>query len=286
MIIYAAGNMTSVETEREFFELCSVKHRLLSFAGGQEATDFYLHHDNTADLFLDSGAFTAMNLGTPINLNEYCRWLKEREHRFACYAALDVIGDWRASAVNLAKMQDKGLNPVATFHLGSPLHELRRLCKIADYIALGGLVGADKLEMRPWLDKCFNIIYHEFWPKKVHAFGVLAQWALERYPFYSADGSTIIIAAGLGSISNFEKGKSFRETWQHNGSRTWDGSVIDYVSEDILPGSTSAYMGRRRKNAESFHKLERHVTGIWTLRGITWDNERQKEREGRGDYIS
>lgn len=275
MILYFAGNTTNRFLENDLVVTCGIQHRLLSFADAfgwaTAAFEYWASDDAPRPFFLDSGAFGALTRGATINLDHYCQWIKDHQQHLACYACLDVIGNWRASARNYDRMLAKGLNPIPTYHMGSPEHELRRLLGMADYIALGGVVGAHENDMKPWLDRCFNIIYHEFWPKKVHVFGVLAQWALERYPLYSADGSSALVGAGMGRVTTFEEGRMYARPWMEYAKQTHDGHVMDFIST-VQAKKGSAHRGRRRVNAQAFHDLQRHVTDLWTMRGILWED--------------
>jgi hypothetical protein len=155
--------------------------------------------------------------------------------------------------------------------MGSPEHELRRLLGMADYIALGGVVGATRETMQPWLDKCWRIL-RDFWPKKIHIFGVMAQWALERYPFYSADSSSALVGAGMGRVSVWDNAKVTAIGWTEYGQKYYDGLVMDGISRVQAKGG-SAHRGRSFLNIKTQLKLQRHVTDIWRIRGIEWEDE-------------
>jgi len=271
--LYFAGN--AITAENEVF-LCSygLKYRLLSFADidswSTRAFGWWVTDAAPERLFLDSGAFGAHTRGPVIDLDYYCDFIRKHEEHFYPYAALDVIGDWRGSARNYDLMREKGLEPMPTFHMGSPDEELRRLLKEADYIALGGVVGASRDTMQPWLDKCYRTI-KDFFPKKVHVFGVMAQWALERYPFYSADSSSALVGAGMGRVSVFEESKVRSLDWMTYGKNTYDGSIMDGVSK-IRVKNGSAWPGRAAMNINSQLALQRHITDIWAMRGVTWED--------------
>lgn len=90
------------------------------------------------DVLIDSGAFSAANSNKNINIDDYCKFIKDTG--VTNYAGLDVIGDAKATLENTEYMiQKHGLNPIPTFHLGSKIEDLDRLLKY-NYIALGGLV--------------------------------------------------------------------------------------------------------------------------------------------------
>jgi len=235
------------------------------------AFEYWVNECTLPRFFLDSGAFGALTRGATIDLQRYCEYITQHSERLDPYACLDVIGDWRGSARNYDVMLEKGLHPVPTYHMGSPDHELRRLLRLTDYLALGGVVGAQENEMRPWLDRCFRTI-KDFWPKKIHVFGVMAQWTLERYPFYSADSSGAFVGAGMGRVSVFEQGKIIARPWVEYARTTYDGSVMDGVSQ-YAAKKGSAHRGRSLLNIQAQLQLQRHITDVWKYRGITWEEQ-------------
>ena len=125
---------------------------------------------------------------------------------------------------------------------------------------------------RPWLDRCFSTIRH-FWPKKVHAFGVMAQWCLERYPWYSADSSSALVGAGMGRITTFKEGRITSLPWTEYAQQTYDGSVMDKVSH-LQAKKGSAWKGRAVLNIQAQLQLQRFVTDVWRYRGITWEDDK------------
>lgn len=278
MILYFAGNVIDVVNEQSVWD-GGVRNRLLSFADiddwAKRAIPCWVDDPPMfkGRFFLDSGAFGAFTRGAQIDLQRYCDYVKQYDKTIEVYAALDVIGNWRASSRNYDVMREKGLRPIPTFHMDSPLVELRRLLSLTDYIALGGVVGASKDTMQPWLDKCFFVI-GKFWPKKVHLFGVTAQWALERYPCYSADSTSALVGGGMGRILSFKQSKISSMDWHEYARLTYDGSVMDRISTDMVGNKAqSAHKGRRNVNIRVMKQLERHLTDVWRYRGITWEDE-------------
>lgn len=140
---------------------------------------------------LDSGAFSAWTLGTPIDLSKYIDHVREHGGRFAWCAALDAIGDgpqsvtnWHAMRASLPELASK---IVPVFHEGEPLELLD------EYTAAGGLVGLGRTEGRlskpktfAFYDACFNRAPGA----KFHAFGNGSPETLEVYPFASFDCTT------------------------------------------------------------------------------------------------
>jgi hypothetical protein len=256
-------------------------NRLLSFADkdnwAKDSFNLLVHNEPPpgVSLFLDSGAFSAWSRGAVLNMGDYCRYIHQYEPRFATYCNLDVIGDWRGSARNLDKMLADGLKPMAVFHKGSPWDELHRLASLGLPLALGGLVGKGKSvtagNIQIYLDACWARL-KDHWPIRVHVFGVVAQWVLERYPWFSADSSTALVSAGMGRVQQWVNGHVQTDNWILYAQRTLNGGLVDGVALNKAKNG-SAHLGRREHNVQCQLALERHVTDLWTSRGVTWDGD-------------
>lgn len=291
MRLYFAGNVkpSAGDDAHRVTAADGVRNRLLTFADiddwAREGFNFWMgEQPENANVFLDSGAFGAYTRGAVIDLGRYCDYILEHESALACYAALDVIKDWRGTQRNLDLMLARGLRPVPCFHRGSPWEVLDEVVSTHPYIALGGLVGGspgsakhDSLtveSLSPYLDECFRRL-ERHWPVKVHIFGVVAQWVLERYPFYSADSASAIMGAGMGRVQRFSgRDMALRSRgWADDVEATWDGEVADGVGRVAAADgkSASAHAGRRRRNIEAVLRLEREITELWDARGIKWD---------------
>lgn len=266
MIIYHAGLLPSYE-----HEISQVTRRrlisYLDFLRSPSACKIWtspFEEGPPPDVFLDSGAFTAFTQGTVIDLDQYIEFIQENESWFTVYASLDVIGDWSKTRENLDRMTQVGLRPIPTFHYGSPVSELHRLCKEFSYIALGGLVPlASSGRLRPWLDLCFRCI-RGYWPIKVHLFGVTTQWVLERYPAFSSDSTSAVVGGGLGRVMRWERGEVRSRHWFEDVRRHGD---LDLV---VRGENNTQHMNRRRHNIETIHELEAYLTRLWDHRKV-WD---------------
>lgn len=138
------------------------------------------------DWVLDSGAFSAHNSGMEIKLNDYigkCKELMASDPTLTEVFSLDVIGDWKASAVNCRKMWDAGVPAIPCFHTNEPEHELIAMAKDYPKIALGGCVGfRGKLK---FAQQCFARV----WPKRIHGFGFGAEKDIMALPWHSVDAT-------------------------------------------------------------------------------------------------
>jgi hypothetical protein len=114
---------------------------LVSYAYARESPELFavLANDPNVELLLDSGAFTAKNIGKEIRLEDYCRFLDEWGGRLFRYLALDVVGNPAATDANLKQMLHYGYNPVPVHVLGDDQRRMDELFSYSDFVALAGL---------------------------------------------------------------------------------------------------------------------------------------------------
>ncbi len=153
-------------------------------------------------LMLDSGAFSAKNKGTTIDIHKYIAFIKKHSDIFEYYITLDVIGNGEASYNNLKIMEDNGLRPIPVYHYGTDMKWLfKYLDQGYDYIALGGLVR--KPGLVNWLDILWtdHLTDDNNYPiVKIHGFGLTDFKLLFRYPWYSLDSGTWMMCGAMGRI--------------------------------------------------------------------------------------
>jgi hypothetical protein len=158
------------------------------------------------DLFIDSGAFSAETLGAPIDIDEYCNYIKETG--VGVYAGLDVIGDAEKTMQNVKYMEKAhGLTPIPTFHIGGDLKHLYDMLNY-QYIALGGLVFSTNVER--YLDEVWSIILRESPKMRVHGFGMTNISYMENYPWYSVDSSSYKAGRRFGRVQILWDGFTFK----------------------------------------------------------------------------
>ena len=248
--------------EPQLVARAGISSRLLSYAEVNKKADTFAYWLNVPlsekHLFVDSGAYSASRSGQAINLDDYICWLDNNKQNITQYAGLDVIGNWKATGDNLITMEKAGLSPLPTFHYGSHQTELARLCEKYNYIALGGMVGIHRQKILAWLDTCFGMIYKTGWPKKIHAFGLTAKWALERYPFYSADSTSAIMAGAFGTVIRYNAGNLKSQHYTKE------------LSAKLKTGSQTPYIERMVQNAIALKRYETYITNLWNKRGIEW----------------
>lgn len=219
-------------TDHEKDLVTSIPHVLESFhyVGKQKFVDEM--RVNKAQIFLDSGAFSAFTLGVSISVEEYCEYIKRNmdiirvEDNVVMASVLDGIGDPLQTWRNQLEMELRGAKPLPCFHAGEDERYLEWYVKNYEYITLGGMVGSSTKQLCIWLDRMWDRYLTDGSGRariKVHGFGITAVPIMERYPWYSCDSSSWIQSAAFGSIvtpdygplSVSEKSPSRHDAGQH-----------------------------------------------------------------------
>lgn len=136
-------------------------------------------------LVVDSGAFTAWKLGTPVGLDDYCRFLESLPVRPWRYFTLDVVGDPVGTRRNYEVMRARGFTPVPIFTRGEQLASLDEYFTTSDVVGVGGLVGTHR-------NKAFlNAVQaHTQGARKLHWLGFGNINYLRAYRPYMCDSTT------------------------------------------------------------------------------------------------
>lgn len=242
--------------ERQLVE--AVPHILESwhYVGKQAYVDHMRR--NRAQIFLDSGAFSAYTLGVELKVEDYVQYIVDNWDIIRgegpgnmMASVLDGIGDPHQTYCNQLEMErlfreKHGLNwrPLPCFHAGEDERYLEWYVANYDYITLGGMVGSSTQQLMIWLDRVWNRYLTDGAGRprlKVHGFGITAVPIMTAYPWYSCDSSSWVQSAAFGSIilpgasernpampiSVSEKSPSRHTAGQHASTLTQP--EIDYV---------------------------------------------------------
>jgi hypothetical protein len=218
------------EREREIMR--NIPHILESYhyVGKQRYVD-QMRADG-AQVFLDSGAFSAYTLGVSISVEEYCNYIIRNrdiirhEDGVMMASVLDGIGDPLQTYRNQKEMELRGCKPLPCFHANEDFRYLDYYVNNYEYITLGGMVGASPRVLMRWLDQVFEkyICSGSGRPKcKVHGFGITSIPLMERYPWWSCDSSSwvqstafgVIVTPQYGNLQISEKSPSIHDKGQH-----------------------------------------------------------------------
>lgn len=168
-----------------------------------------------AQIFLDSGAFSAYTLGVSLKVSDYCEYIERNrdiirnEDGVVMASVLDGIGDPLQTWRNQYEMELRGVRPLPCFHAGEDERYLEHYVANYPYITLGGMVGSSTKQLCIWLDRIWDryLVDGAGHAKiRVHGFGITAVPIMERYPWYSCDSSSWIQSAAFGSIVTAEHG--------------------------------------------------------------------------------
>ena|SRR2546421_622944 len=161
------------------------------------------------ELFLDSGAFSALMQGVHISIDEYAEWICKYRHLISLYANLDVIKNAEATLKNQERLEKVyKLSPLPVFHVSEPWEILDYYLDRYSYIALG-VAGTRSHVYMPWLVKCFKRA--EGRPVVYHGFGITTWETLKAFPWYSVDSSSWGNGFRYGKLRVFDEklGKFF-----------------------------------------------------------------------------
>lgn len=184
MIIYLATPATQLQAE-----CMAGMHVLESFALKAREPWMVRYRPTFAGMMLDSGAFSEMTSGKPVDLGAYIAFCQEHRAGYDAIVNLDVIaGDVTARVdagkANLQRMRDAGINAMPVFHQGEPWSVLGELAGVG-HVGLGLQRPIRCAE--DFLDNCFQRIEPAV---RVHGFAMANEKYTGRYPFHSVDSAT------------------------------------------------------------------------------------------------
>ncbi len=216
------------------------------YVGKQKFVDD-MRRDN-AKVFLDSGAFSAWNIGVDLSIAEYCDYIKRNrdilrvEDGAVMASVLDGIGDPLKTYRNQLEMEARGVSALPCFHFGEDERYLEWYIGKYDYITIGGMVGRSTSILIPWLDRIWGRYLTDSSGRakvKAHGFGITSVPIMERYPWYSCDSSSWIQSAAFGSIVHPKHGPlsvSTKSPSRHDEGRhvsTLKPIEQDYVFKEL-----------------------------------------------------
>lgn len=208
--------------------------------------------NQSIELLIDSGAFTAYNTGTVITLDDYCQFLTNmRQHGDFRYVQLDVFGDPQGTFDNYIEMRNQGFTEaIPVFTRGDSLERLDELYSYTDYIMFGGIViGTGNREYIKW----FLENNHG---RSCHWLGFVDMPFIKAYRPTSVDSSswncsarfgTIPSYAGNGNLQSFKKTEKQRAAHYYQKESVYDllvnceTSAKDWFSMGAYPHIHRAY---------------------------------------------
>jgi hypothetical protein len=202
-----------------------------------------------ADLFIDSGAFSAFSLGSKIDIDVYIEFCRNTDANY--YAVLDVIGNPEGTLTNQLYMESKGVSPVPCFHYGEDFKYLDYYCKNYEFVAIGGLVPINKSAKERWLDMVFS----KYPNHKFHGFGLTSAELVTRYPWFSVDSSSWLSGGKTGALFDLDLGVKHYSEINH----TWKEKI---KKVGLCPNKINTeYMERLRFNIIGYLEMQNRHEG-------------------------
>jgi len=157
-------------------------------------------------IFLDSGAFSMFTQGIDVDLRDYADFVKQHDDIIEVASNLDHIGrgtekkTWKNQKI----IEDYGAIIQPVHHARDKDKWLARYLEAGyDYIFLGGMVPESTAYLRKWLDRIWDTLLTDSKGRplvKVHGFGLTTPELMLRYPWYSVDSTSWLMAAASGGI--------------------------------------------------------------------------------------
>ena len=155
---------------------------------------------NDINFVLDSGAFTAHQLGKPIDIKDYINFVKNLPFKPNHVVQLDVIGDAEKSYENYLRMLDAGIECLPVFTRGGTIEQLERLYSHSDYVLIGGVAfGKDN-------DRYVDYIMRYIKERKVHWLGFTSLKYIAKWKPTSVDSSSFLVCPRYGIMTDIYKG--------------------------------------------------------------------------------
>lgn len=157
-------------------------------------------------VFLDSGAFTMYTKGIDINLQAYADFIEANKDWVHVASNLDAIGAGREAETyaNQKTLEKMGAQICPVHHArDDDRWLLKYIDEGYDWIFLGGMVPESTPYLRRWLDRLFDkyLTHPDGTAKvKVHGFGMTTLDLVVRYPWYSIDSTSWLMASNFGGV--------------------------------------------------------------------------------------
>ena len=178
----------------------------------------------------DSGAFSALNVGAHIDVDEFLEWGLTWKNDLAWVASLDVIGNEKESWKNYKALRAGGLEAIPTIHYGTDPKVISKYAKEGvDFMGLGGMVGrkSEVQRLLRWTLSVFRYARDNHPEMRFHGWGVTHNELVMNLPWYSVDSS------GFSSSYRFARLALFDPARGRNTTIALDGKDI-YNYGDLL----------------------------------------------------
>ncbi len=229
-------------------------------------------------LIIDSGAFTAWNIGKQVDIQKYAEYVLMRKEKYPDLKAvnLDVIpGEvgrtstkqeraqgMKDSLKNADYLREKGIEVMEVFHQDEPRAFLDTLC---DRLPIGGILcisprnDVHQNEKIKWQNAALRHLCERYGPNnlpRMHGLAVTAVPMMRTFPYYSVDSSSWMSPSMWGRFIN-EDGKFVRmETAFPKNPRGKEAEKI--------------MMLMTREGLRHWKHIGMSNQSLWSKRGVKW----------------
>lgn len=225
-------------------------------------------------LIADSGAYSAMTKGQPIDLESFVPWATAVEPYTAWTASLDVIGNERASWDNWRALRGMGLETVPSIHMPDEPKVLDRYADLGvDFVGLGGMVRrkCEPARLVRWALSVFRYARANHPNMRFHGWGITQRPLLINLPWFSVDSSAFGRSYRYGRLIVFDPVMGKRREVLTNGRDVFSVAPLVREHYDIDPSEVSTSHGGNRpahlrfgartaQLTEDFLRARHHVT--------------------------
>jgi hypothetical protein len=227
--LYFAGDQSLHQQDMEMVNL-GIKNRLTSFVYPNQ---FYKWIELTGkakgNMIIDSGAFSAWNKNSVIDVKDYLTYARNAVEYGKDYnktirvVNLDVIPGKKGQTYSLNKIHktenkdiinkaaadgfknmkillNNGIIPIHVYHQGEDWKWLDRMLDYTDYIGISPANDVSTNSKKEWISSVFEYLYKKNSKVKTHGFAVTVISILRDLPWYSADSASWRLSAAMGSI--------------------------------------------------------------------------------------
>ena len=260
-IMYFSGSMTQPSIVER---LTSTNvHRLFTFAHPKEVhkyLNYCRQHNRTSRLMMDSGAFTAWNVGRPMQLRDlldYDLGILDQypQHEFV-FISLDVIPGERgrrATQVEIDKavqqsydnflvmkqeLGKRGAKVLPVYHSGEDKSLRDAYLRETDYVCLSMNQDLSENQRLAWAQEAIVPGY------KFHGLAATGNKMLSTVDWYSVDSSGVLMVAAMGSILMPREGRLQTLAVSHDSPmRKMHGKHLDTLTDSVLVKKRLERMG-------------------------------------------
>ena len=227
----------------------------------------------------DSGAFSAMTTGKPIELDAFGEWARKWHNDLAWVASLDVIGDQDATWNNFLRLRvDYGVDVIPTIHYGSSPSEIDKYVEMGvDYIGLGGMVPlkSEPQRLMRWTLSMFKYARDNYPQVRFHGWGITQKDLIMNLPWYSMDSTGWAYSFMLGRHTLWipTEGRFIRFATDGKEAFKYGDLIREHYNvepADIAVSNNANYKLTARVSARSYQLLENHLRKRFNISAPTY----------------